>query len=209
VENRIDAELARISGRIRACREAENLTLQELAQRSEVATSTIQKVETEQMIPSVAVILKIARGLGLGLADLVSDRGEELEVIHLRSDERHPIGVPGKMVVERLSGDLVDSAVEVWRVTLHPGVSSGSDAILYNGEELVIGEEGEVTIRLGNREHTVAVGDSLHFKASIPHSWRNDGRSVARFTVTGNRPREFRALLHERVARATDRPSAG
>ena len=209
MENRIDEELARISGRIRARREAGNLTLQELAQRSDVATSTIQKVETAQMIPSVAVILKIARGLGLGPADLISDREPNLEVVQLRSGERHPIGVAGKMMVERLSGDLVDSAVEVWRVSLHPGVSSGSGSIRYDGEELVIGEAGKVTFRLGEREHTVAAGDSLHFRASIPHSWRNDGKSVARFTVTGNRPREFRALLHERVARAGEQPPDG
>ena len=87
-------------------------------------------------------------------------------------------------------------------------IVSGLEAIRYDGEELVIGEAGVVTFRLGDREHAVAAGDSLHFDASIPHSWRNDGPAVARFTITGNRSREFRALLHERVARAADRPAA-
>ena len=61
----VDDELARISQRIREARDAAGLILQELAGKSGVATSTIQKVETEQMIQRVAVIIKIARGLGM------------------------------------------------------------------------------------------------------------------------------------------------
>jgi transcriptional regulator with XRE-family HTH domain len=99
----VDDELARISRRIRAAREEEGLTLQELARRSGVATSTIQKVETAQMTPSVAVVMKIARGLGRRASELVDDGGDAVPVVHLRAGERHPIGRPGRLVVERPS----------------------------------------------------------------------------------------------------------
>jgi transcriptional regulator with XRE-family HTH domain len=202
----VDQELARISQRIRASREAAGLTLQELAGRSGVATSTIQKVEKEQMTPSVAVILKIARGLGVRLSELVVDAGDELEILYMRASERHPIGAPGKLVVERLSGDLFEPALETWRVTLHPGYSSGRGTIQYEGEELLIGERGVVTFQVGDREYLVRAGDTLHFKASIPHSWRNDGDTPARFIVTGTLPKKFRAMMHGRVANAAPGP---
>jgi transcriptional regulator with XRE-family HTH domain len=202
----VDQELARISQRIRASREAAGLTLQELAGRSGVATSTIQKVEKEQMTPSVAVILKIARGLGVRLSELVVDTGDELEILYMRASERHPIGAPGKLVVERLSGDLFEPALETWRVTLHPGYSSGRGTIQYEGEELLIGERGVVTFQVGDREYLVRAGDTLHFKASIPHSWRNDGDTPARFIVTGTLPKKFRAMMHGRVANAAPGP---
>ncbi len=199
---RIDSELAQISRRVRSFREEANLTLQQLAERSGVATSTIQKVETEQMIPSVAVILKIARGLGRRAAELVHDAGDDLEILHLRAAERHPIGQRDKLLVERLSGDLFEPSLETWRVTLHPGVSSGSDSIQYEGEELVVCERGTVTFRVAERDYVLRAGDTLHFKASLPHRWRNDGDAPARFTVTGTLPRKFRAVMHGRVARA-------
>ena len=195
----VDAEVARVSRRIRDWRDQAGLTLQELARRSGVATSTIQKVETEQMIPSLAVILKIARGLGRRSSELVHDGGDELEMIHLRAEERHSVGVKDRMLLERLSGDLPDPAVEVWRVILHPGVSSG-EPIHWNGEELVLCEQGAVTFRVGEREFVLSAGDSLHFKASIPHSWRNHGRDPATFTVTGTLPRRFRAVMSGRLA---------
>lgn len=195
----VDAELARISQRIREAREADGLTLQELARRSGVATSTIHKVESEQMIPSVAVILKIARGLGRRAAELVHDGSDELEVVHLRARERHPIGAPDRLLVERLSGDLSEPALETWRVTLYPGVSSGRDAIQYEGEELIVCERGTLAVRIGDREFCLRSGDTLHFKATIPHFWRNDADAPARFTVTGTLPRKFRAAMRGRV----------
>ena len=196
-ERVVDDELALISRRIREARERAGLTLQELARQSGVATSTIQKVETEQMIPSVAVVLKIARGLGVRTAELVSQASEDLEAVHLRAGERHPVG-KGGLLVERLSGDLFEPALEMWRVELHPGVSSGREPIHYGGEEIVVCEAGSVTLRLGEQAYALEPGDSLHFKASIPHVWRNDGERVARFTVTGTIPRKFRAATRGR-----------
>ena len=113
--------------------------------------------------------------------------------------ERHQIGSKDTLLVERLSGDLLEPALEMWRVTLFPGVSSGRQAIEYDGEEIVNCEAGEVTFCLGEQEYVLATGDSLHFKASIPHFWRNDGSSPARFTVTGTLPRKFRAALRQQM----------
>ncbi len=78
-------------------------------------------------------------------------------------------------------------------------MSSGHQAIEYDGEEIVICESGEVTFCLGEQEFTLATGDSLHFKASIPHFWRNDGATPARFTLTGTLPKKFRAALRQQL----------
>ena len=56
------------------------------------------------------------------------------------------------------------------------------------------------TFRVGDREYPLEPGDALHFKASIPHFWRNDGDAPARFTVTGPLPRHFRAAMQRRLA---------
>jgi transcriptional regulator with XRE-family HTH domain len=197
----IESDLARISQRIREWRKEKGMTLQELAERSGLATSTIQKIETAQMIPSVAVLLKVARGLGRRPAELVHDGADAPDAIFSRADTRRPVGVRGKMWVERLSGDLRGSELETWRVTLHPGVSSGRGSIQYEGEELVVCEAGRVTFALSEDEHVLRPGDSLHFRASIPHRWRNDGDEVARFTVTGTVPPSVRAAVHGRLRR--------
>jgi transcriptional regulator with XRE-family HTH domain len=201
----VDEQIARISRRIRRWREDDALTLQELASRGGLATSTVQKVETGQMTPSLAVLLKLAHGLGRPLAELLEEDDLQVEVFHSKACERETVGGGGSLVVERLSGNLQRPSLETWQVALDPGVSSGSDPIQYDGEELVVCEEGFVTFRVGEQEYPLHAGDSLHFKASIPHSWYNDGPGPARFTITGTMPPLFRSLMQSRVP-AAQRP---
>jgi len=68
-----------MAGRVRDCRTGEGLTLQQLATRCGVAASTIHKIEAQQMVPTVSVLMKIARGLGRRPEELVRDRVDEAD----------------------------------------------------------------------------------------------------------------------------------
>jgi len=203
----LDQDLARISRRIRQWRDELDLSLHELAARSDVAASTIQKVETGQMVPSIAVLLKIARGLDRRPAEMVSEQSEEAEVVLQRAKQHPTISPIPKLKVERLSGDLFDPALEVWRVHAHPGHGSGRGEYSYPGEEVVICEEGEVTFVVGGEEHRLYAGDTLHFKGGIPHRWQNEGDIPARFLVAGNFPKGLRAKLHRQMRSSRGRTS--
>ncbi|MEE8556542.1 MAG: XRE family transcriptional regulator [Myxococcota bacterium] len=195
----MEPELERIADRIRAWRSESGLTLQALARQSGVATSTIQKVENRQMIPTVAVLLKIARGLGRRPSEFVSDEIDESEVVHLRPKDRPVIGKKG-LNLERLTGDLFDPEIDVWRITMKGGQGSGAGTIRFEGEAMILCEEGEVSFRVGSDEFQLHEGDSLHFKAVLPHSWRNAGDSPARFVIIGTVPARSRGVLQRRLA---------
>ena len=195
----MQAALELLSRRVRRWREELGLSLHELAARSDVAASTIQKDETGQMVPSVTVLMKIANGLDRRPAELVGEEGQEDEVVLLRSKEHAVIGAGTKIRVERLSGDLFEPAIEVWRLTVAAGYGSGKGQYAYDGEEVVICEEGEVTFNIGEEDYILGAGDSLHFKANIPRHWRNSGRRIARFLIAGNFPRGLRSKLHQQI----------
>ena len=198
--NTVDSEVARIARRVRLWREEDGLTLQDLASRSGVATSTIQKVETFQMIPTVAVLLKIARGLGRSPSEFVSNTAPASEVSHLTPEQRHPVGNRRRMLVERISGDLIDHEVELWRVRVQPAHGSGQGRLEYEGEMLVLCEEGEVTFRIGEEEYRLERGHSLHFKTRVPHSWANESAEPACFLILGTVPEALRNALHDRLS---------
>jgi transcriptional regulator with XRE-family HTH domain len=215
VSKGVDDEVARIADRIRRWREEKGLTRQLLGERSGLAVSTVHKIETGQMIPSIAVLLKLAHGLGRRPTEIIEDAESDDAVAMMRASERKPIRFEGRISVERLSGDLLDPVLEMWRVSIHPGMSSGRRPIRNDGEALIVCEKGRLAVRVGDDEYTLGAGvrvgddeytlgagDALHFKANIPHSWRNEGRAVTQFTITGTLSKEIRALLHQRVAQA-------
>ena len=109
------------------------------------------------------------------------------------------------MIVERLSGDLLDAEVELWRVSVQPGHGSGREPLDYRGEEIVVCEGGEITFRIGEQDYVLGPGDTLHFKASTSHSWQNDGDVPARFLILGTVPAALRSALHDRLAGPTQK----
>jgi transcriptional regulator with XRE-family HTH domain len=203
VSKTVDSELAKISDRIRRWREEKGFTRQELGERSGLAVSTVHKVETGQMVPSVAVLLKLAYGLGRRPTEIIEDADYDDTVVVMRAADREAIGREGKMSVERLSGELFDPVLEMWRVTIHPAMSSGRKPIRNNGEALIVCEKGRLAVRVGEDKYVLGAGDTLHFKANIPHWWRNESRAIAQFTITGTLSNEIRSFLHQRVAQAT------
>ena len=94
---------------------------------------------------------------------------------------------------------LFDPSIEMWRVFVSPGFSSGSDPHAYEGEELILCEEGCVTFAFEECEYQMQAGDSLHFKADLPHRWWNDGDTVARIIIAGTFPKALRRKLHEQM----------
>lgn len=127
----VEAALNDLARQLRASRARDGLTLQQLATRCGVAASTIHKIETQQMVPTVSVLLKIARGLGRRPQDLVRDfLNERLEDVR---DE-------GSAALERVGTDVVpyESAIAAWRfdfsreATFQPLVlEPGQRAILF------------------------------------------------------------------------------
>jgi transcriptional regulator with XRE-family HTH domain len=202
VAKQLDNQIAKISDRIRRWREEKGFTRQELGERSGLAVSTVHKVETGQMIPSVAVLLKLAHGLGRRPTELIEDAEYDDAVVVMRAADREPVAFNGRISVERLSGELLDPVLEMWRVSIHPGMSSGRKPIRNDGEALIVCEKGKLTVRIGDDKYVLGAGDTLHFKANIPHWWRNESRAVAQFTITGTLSNEIRAFLHQRVAQA-------
>lgn len=198
-EPAVDADVARLARRIRAWREEAGLSLAELAARSGVARSTIHKIETLQMVPTIAVLLRVARGLDRSPAELVSDEEPDRVVAVLPAGGRQVLGSASGVMVERLSGDLTDPQLEAWRVVLAPGHGSGEVPLDYDGEELLVGEEGELEVEVQGERIRIGPGDVLHLKASLPHRWRNGGRRPAQFVVVGTVPAALRAAIARRV----------
>lgn len=192
----MDDSVSRVAARIKTWRRDANLSLQQLANRSGVSPSTIHKIEHGQTVPTIAVVLKLATGLDRRAIDLFDDGPLASSATHVRADERREAKTDAGVVLQTLSGDPAHRDISVWRVVHPPGFSFGDRTMQHRDGELVIYlEQGSLRVRVDDEEFALARGDTLHFKASSPHGWWNDGDEDAVAVVLGNTTEAARPAL--------------
>src|ERR687892_433334 len=77
----------RLGGRVRELRRGRGLTLEELAERSEVSRAMISKVERGEKNPTLVVAAKVAEGLGITISELLGTE-ERREIVVIPRERR-------------------------------------------------------------------------------------------------------------------------
>ena len=187
----VERYLDRIAGRVRDWRGGMGMTLQQVAARSGVAASTIQKVESQQMVPTIAVLFKIARGLGHSPVDLLDDSFGMGDVIH-RPDPKGELD-SGNPV--HLTGEMLDAQFSAWRVVHAPGQGLVAPGLGPRGEVLILCQRGQLEATVGEQVYMLLPGESLHCKTRKGFGWRAVGHEPAEFTVIGSETTDIDRLL--------------
>src|ERR687888_786002 len=113
----------RIGPRVRALREAMDLSLRDLAERSGVSAPMLSQVERGETSPTLAVASRIAAGLELSLSQLLRlDEADGVSIV--RASERRSGGGRGHRY-EVLTPPVPGQRAEFSLHTLRPGAATG------------------------------------------------------------------------------------
>lgn len=198
----VPEQVDRIAHRIKTWRTAAGMSLQVLANRSDVSPSTIHKIENGQTVPTIAVLLKLAEGLGRRPTELLEDADGESGAMYMRAGMGPTLKTRGGVEIEWLIGDALAPEVEVWRITHPPGFSFGEERIKHlSGDVVLMVEGGLLEVRVANDEFRLGPGDTLHFKGTQPHSWRNASNAPTTALLLGNVQAGARSGLVARMRR--------
>ncbi len=176
----IDRQIGRIGERISRLRKQAGLSLRDLADRTGVSFTTIQKIETSTIVPSIASVLKIAQGLGRNVSYLLDEAESPGDIRLVRRAERTITDVSAsRLRVEDIGMDLRDALLQATVLTIEPGGISGTEPLQHPGEEIKLCLKGRMEYRVGAENFQLEEGDCLHFKSDIPHYWKNPGKEKA------------------------------
>ena len=170
-----------IGPRVRALREAMDLSLRDLAERSGVSAPMLSQVERGETSPTLQVAARIAAGLELRLSQLLRlDEGGSVTVVRAGEGRR---GGSGGHRYELLSPPLPGLRAEVSRHRLAPGAATGGpgDPPMHEpgARETAVVEAGEVVLRVDGATHRLGPGDCVTFDADLPHHFENHGKEEA------------------------------
>ncbi|MAG30196.1 MAG: hypothetical protein CL908_04780 [Deltaproteobacteria bacterium] len=202
----MDDDLKRIASRIRSWRDEAGLTLQQLGDRSGVSASTIHKIENLQTVPTITVLLKVAGGLERRPSELLAEDDVAEHVAVLRRDARANLTIDDRGEIEHLVRLIPGGKLDVWRVCVQPSVGAGmegTEAWQFQGEMVILVEEGCIEAEVAGQSYSLHPGDSLHFDPSLPHRWTASAERPAMCVLVVMVPERFHANVMSRIATAT------
>jgi XRE family transcriptional regulator, regulator of sulfur utilization len=171
-------EAIAIGPRVRALREAMDLSLRDLAERSGVSAPMLSQVERGETSPTLQIAGRIAHGLELRLSQLLRlDESGTVSIV--RAAERRQGGRPGAggHTFEVLTPPLPGQRAELSRHVLAPGAATGGpgDPPIHEpgAREIALVERGAAVLEIDGDRHALAQGDCVTFDADLSHHFEN------------------------------------
>lgn len=164
-----------IGSKIKRLRQANGLTLEELANRSELTKGFLSQLERDLTSPSVATLEDILEALGTNLQEFFSEKPAE-QIVFKKDD--FFINEQDDYIISYIIPNAQKNEMEPIIIDLQPGGMSYDDEP-HHGEEFGYVLEGEVELVLGTERYKVRRGESFYYKADVDHKLKNSSDKCA------------------------------
>ncbi len=179
-----------IGPKIRELRGARQLSLQQLADRSDVSPAAIHKVEQGNMVPTITTLLKIAAALDRPVSYFVEEETETPSyVVYTPASERRKVYTAHQGIdLQGISGSYGQYFVAAAVAEVVAGASSGESPLRHPGEELIFILSGTLEVDVAEQTFRLTTGDSVHFRTDHDHRWRNPTKRPTKAVWMALRP---------------------
>ncbi|HEY3494234.1 MAG TPA: XRE family transcriptional regulator [Polyangiaceae bacterium] len=176
------AELARrVAECLKRYRKDRQLSLDDLAARSGVSRAALSQIEGARTNPTLAVLWKIAVGLEIPFNELLGSRPDDA-VLLLRAGDALPLrSTDGRTESRLLSPGGSTGSTEVYELRLLARAVHKSEPHARGTTETLIVLSGALRLVVGTDSFELGTGDSVFFRADVPHAYENPGTREVRF----------------------------
>lgn len=171
-----------LGGLLKAKRQENGLTLQELADRSELSAAFLSQAERGKATPSIVSLINIARALDTDIhyfisppspADLVS-KGDNPQYLNLDSPISYRV----------LNAAIPNQQMSALLMEVPPGVELPA-VHREHGEDIFYILKGRVEQTIGDRVFQLKAGDCVHMNTQLDHNVVNKGKGAATILWVG------------------------
>lgn len=163
---------------IKALREKNKLSLDELSKVSGVSKSMLAQIERGDGNPTISTLWKISNGMKVPFDALTVYPKAPYEIVRI-SDIQPLLEDEGKVKNYSLFPDDENRRFAVYYLELEPGSYWMSEPHLRGTTEFITVFSGTIEIVAADKNFTVTHGESIRFKGDTVHSYRNAGHETA------------------------------
>lgn len=166
----------------KALREGKKLTLDAAAVLTGVSRSMLAQIEKGDVNPTISVLWKIANGYKVPFASLVERPQEAVAVVKgekatlLQDDE-------GRYLNYLIFPFEEQKPFDSCRIVIRQGGFLSARPHLKGAEEYITVFAGAVEITVDGTAYSLEKGDSIRFRADVPHAYQNTGGETAELSM--------------------------
>jgi transcriptional regulator with XRE-family HTH domain len=160
----------RIGARLRAARQRQGLTIDQVAVSAEVTKGFISRIERDETSPSVATLVTICEVLSLPIGTLFETPQTDV----VRRSDAPRIQLAGAGAEERLLTPRGQARLQLIRSMIEPEGTGGPELYTLNCElEVLHVLKGTIDVVFSSNTQRLGAGDTITFSGREPHSWVN------------------------------------
>jgi transcriptional regulator with XRE-family HTH domain len=164
-----------VGSRVASLREARKVSLEQLAERTGFTVEFLRDLESDQVHPPLAVLLRVARSIGVRLGTFIDDRvSEDPYIVRLDQREEELTASRGKnhptaLRFHSLGKGKSDRHMEPFFVEVLAESANDDTESSHEGEEFLVVMSGSIEVRYGAQVHRLGAGDSIYYNSIVPH----------------------------------------
>ena len=165
-----------IGEKIEMLRNLKKMEVTELANRSDLSVSQLTLIESGTSIPSLGVLIRIARALGIRMGTLLDDATKDGPAI-VRVKDRHTAQSFSTsedksrehLTFHSLAPNKAGRHMEPFIVDIEPGENNQFSKSSHEGEEFIYVMEVTITVAYGTDVIELGKGDSIYLDSIVTH----------------------------------------
>ena len=169
----LDFKIREIASRIRELREIENLTVEEMAKKTDVSVEDYIKCENGEGDLNFAFIYRCSLALNVNVTDIIEGQSPKLKSFTVtRAKQGQEISNAHGMTYYNLAYAFQNRIAEPLYVrSVYDKDAQNKDIELttHAGQECDIVVEGNLIVQIGEKREILGPGDSIYFDSNTPH----------------------------------------
>lgn len=166
-----------VGNNLRRLRVKRGLSLERLSKASSVSRAMLGQIELGQSTPTINVLWKIARALGVPFSALITSRAAGRTTVMSAARAKVLTSHDGAFSSRALFPFDEPRTVEFYELRLAPRSTESADPHPAGTVENLVVTAGALEMIVAGERHLLGTGDAILFEADVPHQYRNHGDS--------------------------------
>ncbi len=178
----MDNQIAEIAERIKALRDIEEISVEEMARLTDKSVPEYIEYENGSRDFSFSFLFTVANRLGVDITELLTGENARLRKFAFVK-AGHGLKMERRKAYryQHLAAVFQDRRMEPFLVTVEPKDVEAVNKHAHDGQEMNYVVDGSMTVLIGDSSLLMEEGDAIYFDASTPHAMRAENGKPCQF----------------------------